>query len=105
VIELVVLAALAFTALIVIGVLLSVFSVVGWFLWLPFKIVGWVFKGIGLLLALPFVLIACLLGGFAVLLGAGFLLLPLLPLLLVGGLLWWLFRSRGRSTSQARVVR
>ena len=40
-VELVVFAALAFTALIVVGVLISVFSVVGWFLWLPFKILGW----------------------------------------------------------------
>ena len=103
-VELIVLAALAFAALIVIGVLLSVFSVVGWFLWLPFKIIGWAFRLVGLMFALPFILIACTLGGFALLLGAGFMVLPLLPLLALGGLGWWLFKDRGRHASQARVV-
>ena len=36
--DLIVLAGLAFAAFIVIGVLISVFTVAGWFLWLPFKI-------------------------------------------------------------------
>jgi hypothetical protein len=104
VVELVVLAALAFAVLIVIGVLVSVFSVVGWFLWLPFKILGWAFRFVGLLFALPFILIACLLGGFGLLLGAGFIVLQLLPLLALGGLAWWLFRDRARHATQARVV-
>ena len=103
-VELVVLAALGFTALIVVGVLLSVFSVVGWFLWLPFKIIGWAFRLLGALIAFPFILIACLLGGFGIFLGAGVLVFPLLPLFAVFGVLWWLFRRRGSPTSQARVV-
>lgn len=104
-VELVVLAALAFVALIVVGALLSVFSVVGWFLWLPFKILGWAFRLVGILFALPFILIACLLGGFGLLLGTGFMLLPLLPLLALGGIAWWIFKSRGRHDApQARVV-
>jgi hypothetical protein len=105
VVELVVLAAIAFTAFIVIGVLLSVFSVVGWFLWLPFKILGWALRLIGLVFAFPFILIACLLGGFGILLGAGVLVIPLLPLFLLFGGLWWLlFRRRGPAPSQARIV-
>ena len=103
-VEMVVLAGLAFAALIVVGVLISVFSVVGWFLWLPFKILGWVLRVVGLLFALPFVIIALLLGGFGVLLGTGVLLIPLFPLLLVGGVFWWLFRDRRRPAPQARVV-
>lgn len=112
-VELVVFGALAFTAMIVIGVLLSVFSLVGWFLWLPFKIVGWMLKLVGLVFALPFILIGCLLGGFGLLLGAGVLFLPLFPLLLAAAFVWWLVRSRGKSASapggpgpasQARVV-
>ena len=103
-VELAVLAALAFAALIVVGVLVSVFSVVGWFLWLPFKILGWALRFVGLLVALPFILIACVLGGFGLLLGAGFMVLPLFPLLALGGLAWWLFRDRGRHAAQARVV-
>ena len=112
-VELVVLAALAFTAMIVIGVLLSVFSMVGWFLWLPFKIVGWMLKLVGLVFALPFILLGCILGGFGLLLGAGVLFLPLFPLILAAAFVWWLVRSRGTSApspggsgpaSQARVV-
>ena len=102
--ELIVFAGLAFTALIVVGVLISVFSVVGWFLWLPFKIIGWMLRGIGLLIALPFILLACVLGGFGLLLSAGVLVLPLFPLFAVGAILWWLFHKRGPAPSQARVV-
>ena len=102
-VELVVFAALAFSALIVVGVLLSVFSVVGWFLWLPFKVIGWALKLVGLLFALPFLAIAVLIGGFAVFMSAGFLLLPLFPLLLLGGLAWLVFRPR-RPHAQARVT-
>jgi len=102
--ELIVFAGLAFAALIVVGVLISVFSVVGWFLWLPFKILGWVLRGIGLLIAFPFILLACVLGGFGMLLGAGVLVLPLFPLAVVGAILWWLFHRRGHPGSQAHVV-
>ena len=80
------------------------FSVVGWFLWLPFKILGWLLRGIGLLIAFPFILLACLLGGFGMLLGAGVLVLPLFPLAVVGAILWWLFHRRGHDASQAHVV-
>ena len=103
-VELIVLAGLGFAALIVVGVLLSVFSVVGWFLWLPFKLIGLLFRFVGLLFALPFILIACMLGGFGLLLGTGFMVLPLLPLLAIGALAWWLIRDRSRHASQPRVV-
>jgi hypothetical protein len=98
--ELIVFAGLAFAALIVVGVMISVFSVVGWALWLPFKIIGWFFRAIGMLIALPFILIAFLLGGFGMLLGAGVLFLPLFPLAAVGGILWWLFHRRGNGAGQ-----
>lgn len=103
-VELLVVAVLGFTALLVVGTLLTVFSVVGWFLWLPFKILGWMFKLVGLLFALPFILLACFLGGGAMLLGTGVLLLPLFPLLLVAGFLWWLLGPKHKNSSQARVV-
>ena len=103
-VELVVFAALAFTALIVVGVLISVFSVVGWFLWLPFKILGWVLKLVAMMFALPFILIACLIGGFAVIMGTGFMLIPLFPFLLLAGVVWLLLRGRRPASTQARVV-
>jgi hypothetical protein len=102
--ELIVFAGLTFAALIVVGVLISVFSVVGWFLWLPFKIIGWALRAIGVLIAFPFILLACMLGGFGILLGAGVLLVPLFPLAVVGAILWWLFHRRGHDPSQAHVV-
>ena len=102
--DLVVLAGLAFAALICVGVLISVFTVVGWFIWLPFKILGWMLRGIGLLIALPFILIALALGGFGMLLGAGVLMLPLFPLAAMGALVWWFFHRRPHPASQARVV-
>lgn len=103
-VELLVFAALAFTALLVVGVLMSVFSVMGFVLWLPFKLLGWGLKLLGMLIALPFLLIACVIGGFAVLLGAGVLVLPFLPLLLIGGLVWLLFRPRRPAQGEARFV-
>jgi hypothetical protein len=102
VVEAIIAAGLGFAALVVVGVLISVFSVVGWFLWLPFKILGWGLKLLGLLFAAPFILLALLLGGFGMLLGVGFLILPLFPLLLVGAIAWWIFRPR--QASQAKVV-
>ena len=102
--ELIVFAGLAFATLIVVGVLISVFSVVGWFLWLPFKILGWVLRGIGMMIALPFILLALMLGGFGMLLGAGVLVLPLFPLAAIGALVWWFFHRRPQPASQARVV-
>jgi hypothetical protein len=45
-----------------------------------------------------------LIGGLAVIMGTGFLLLPLFPLLLIGGVVWLLFRSRRPASPQARVV-
>ena len=56
-IELVVLGTLAFVALMLVGVLASGLSMIFWFVFLPFRIVGWALKGIGLLLALPFLLL------------------------------------------------
>ena len=103
-IEVLVLGVLAFAALLTVGVLISVFSLVGWFLWLPFRILGWVFKGVALLFALPFVLLAVMLGGFGLLLGTGVILLPLiLPFAMIGGVLWLLFRPKP-AASQARIV-
>ena len=101
-IEMMIAAAVGFAVLLVVGVLISVFSVVGWFLWLPFKVLGWGLKLIGLLIAAPFILLALLLGGLGMMLGVGVLFLPLAPFLLIGGLAWWLFRRKPSSQSQSR---
>ena len=102
-IELAVVAALAFAALIVVGVLISVFSVVGWFLWLPFRILGWVFRLVGVVFAAPFILIALLLGGLGLLLGLGGVVLPILPLVLAVGIVWWRLKPQRPQTGHAKV--
>ena len=56
-IELVVVGVLAFCALVVIGTLIAAASVVGWLLWLPFRLLGLVFRGFGLLIGLPLLFI------------------------------------------------
>lgn len=94
--ELLVLAALAFAALVVFGVLASVFSVVMGLIALPFRIVGWLFHGALALLAIPFVIVFAILG--VVVFGAGllFVLVPALPIVALACFAWWLVRRNQR---------
>ncbi len=94
-IELVVLAALGFTALIVLGVLASVASLLWWVVALPFTLLRWTFKLLAALLALPFLLVFGLLG--LVVFGGGALilfLLPALPFIAIAALVWALMKKR-----------
>ena len=95
--SLLVLGVLFVAAMMVIGVLAAVASLVGFLVWLPFRILGFAFKLIGFLIALPFLIIA---GVF----GLGFALVPLLPLVGMGWLAWWLLRDRKPQRSHASVV-
>ena len=98
-VELLVLGTLAFTAVVVFGVLASVFGLVMWLIFLPFRIMGWLFQGIALLLALPFVAIF---GVIAILVfGAGMLmfLIPFFPIALIALCAWWLVRRNQRSAA------
>jgi hypothetical protein len=81
---------------VVCGIFLAVVSLICWVLFLPFKILGMVFKGLALLLALPFLAVAALVG--AALFGAGMLafLLPALPFVLLAMGIWWLMGRRAR---------
>jgi hypothetical protein len=101
VISLLVLGVLCVAGVMVLGVLAAVASLVGFVISLPFRILGLMFKLIGLVIALPFLLIAGVLG-------LGFALFPLLPLVGLGALAWWLFRDHDRSRkpqgSHASVV-
>jgi hypothetical protein len=97
VISLLVLGVLFVAAMMVIGVLAAVASFVGFLLWLPFRILGLAFKLLGFLIALPFLIIA---GIF----GLGFTLLPVLPLVGMGWLAWWILRDRKPERSHASVV-
>jgi hypothetical protein len=92
---LLVFAVLAFTALFVLCVLGSVLSVVGWLVFLPLRLLGFLFRGAAALLVLPLILVfgvgATVVFGFGVLL----FLVPALPLVVLVGLVWWLVK-RGR---------
>lgn len=94
--EVLVLGALAFAAMVVFAVLASVFGLVVWLVFLPFRILGWFVKGFALLLALPFVAVFGVVAFVA--LGAGMLmfLIPFLPLALLGLGAWWLVRRTRR---------
>ena len=97
-ISLLVIGVLFVAAMMVIGVLAAVASLVGFLIWLPFRILGLAFRLLGLVIALPFLLIAGLLG-------FGFALVPLLPLLGLGALAWWVLRDRkSQQGSHASVV-
>jgi len=94
--ELLVLAALAFAAVVVFGVLASVFSLVLGLIALPFRILGWLFHGALALLAIPFVILFAVLG--AVVFGAGmlFIIVPAFPIIALAFLAWWLVRRNQR---------
>ncbi len=97
-IELLVLGCLAVAAVAVIGSLGLVFGLLGFLITLPFRILGAVFHVLGALLSLPFLLIAGVIGVGAVAIGliGGLvgLLVPLLPFLLIGAAVYWLFFRR-----------
>lgn len=96
-VELVVLGALALAAFIVIGSLVTVFSLVGWIISLPFRLVGLAFKGLGLLIGLPLLMFAGLIVALVVGVGALLALVPLLPvILLVLGVVWLVRHRRPR---------
>jgi len=69
--ELVVGGALVFAALMLLGVIWTMVSLVFWLVLIPFKLLGFLFKGV-----------------------AALLLLPALPLVLLGLGIWWLMKRR-----------
>ncbi|MBI1797821.1 MAG: hypothetical protein HY076_08075 [Candidatus Eisenbacteria bacterium] len=96
-----VLAALAFAAVVVFSVLASVFGLVFHLVFLPFRLVAWALKGLALVLVLPFV---ALFGVIAfVALGAGMLmfLFPVIPFALIALGAWWLVRRRHHPAASA----
>ncbi len=108
-IELLVVGTLVFVAAIVIGTLAAAASFIGFVISLPFRILGAVFKLVGFLVALPFLLLgvvlAAIFGGGALVFGLLLAFLPLLPIVALGALVWWLLkRGGGGKGSQASVV-
>lgn len=100
--ELLVLLALAFAAVVVLAVLASVFSLVLGLIALPFRILGWLFHGALALLAIPFVILFAIVG--VVVFGAGMLmiLVPALPVVALAVLAWWLVRRTQRHAAASQ---
>jgi len=98
-VEFLVLGSLAFAAVVVFAALASVFGLVLWLVFLPFRMLGWLLKGFTLLLALPFVAVFGVVAFVA--LGAGMLmfLVPFLPIALLALGAWWLVRRTRHSTA------
>ena len=99
--ELMAFGSLLLVGIAVLGVLCAVASLVCWVLFLPFKLLWFVFRGFALLLALPFLLVAGLMG--ALIFGAGVLIffLPALPIAAIALGIWWLMRRRASPTAHA----
>jgi len=101
VIELVVGGALLLAALLFLGVIGFVISLVFSLFVLPFKLLGFLVKGAFALLLIPCLMVL----GFVCLLvfGAGMIamLVPALPLVLIGVCVWWLVKRRDRPAAQA----
>lgn len=91
----------ALVACAVVGLFAAGLSVVLWLVFLPFKILGWLFKGLGFLLALPFMILFGVLGFVIFGLGAFFFLVPFAPFVLLAFLLWRWMRGRPRATVSA----
>ena len=100
--ELLVLAALAFAAIVVFGVLASVFSIVMGLIALPFRIVGWLLHGALALLAIPFMIVFAIVA--VVVFGAGmlFMFVPALPIVALVFLAFWLVRRNQRHATAAQ---
>lgn len=104
-VELLVVGVLAFTAMLVMGVLVGVLGLVTGIVLLPFKILGWVFNLFGFLLALPLLIIPAIVVGTIMLVVVGVALLPVLPFAVLGYVIYRIARGRrGAPRSQASVV-
>lgn len=92
--ELVVGGALLLAALVFLGVIGFVVSLVFSLIILPFKLLGFLLKGVMALLLLPVLLVLGLV--VALVFGAGMIafLVPALPLVLLGLGIWWLVKRR-----------
>ena len=105
VVELLVIGVLAFTAMLVLSVLIGVLGLVTGIVLLPFRIIGWAFKLFGFLLALPLLVIPTIVVGTVLLVVLGVALLPILPVVVLGYVIYRLARGRAHSPrSQASVV-
>jgi hypothetical protein len=91
---LLVLGALGLALGLVLGVLGAVFSLVFGLIVLPFKLIGFAFRGLAFLLVLPFLALAAIVGVMVFGFGMLMFLAPLAPLALMAWGIWWLVKPR-----------
>jgi hypothetical protein len=92
-------------ALVVVGVVVAMASILGFVISLPFRILGWTIKLLGLLFAVPFLVLGAVIFGGGVLAAVLFgLLLPLAPVVGFAWLVWWLATRNDSKRSHAGVV-
>ena len=95
-VELIVMAALGFAALVVVGTLMAG----AWLVFLPFRLLGWVFKGLGLLLFLPLIVLFGILGVVIFGFGAAVFFVPFLPFALLAFVIWrWVRKPRSAAAT------
>ena len=103
-VELLVIGVLAFTAMLVMSVLIGALGLVTGIVLLPFRILGWAFNLFGFLLALPLLVIPTIVVGTVLLVVRGVALLPILPVVVLGYVIYRLARGRSHTPrSQASV--
>ena len=92
-------------ALVVVGVVVALASILGFVITLPFRILGWTLRLLGMLFAVPFLVLGAVLVGGGVLTALLFgLLLPLAPIVGFAWLVWWLVTRGESKRSHAGVV-
>ena len=92
---------LVLVACAVLGLFAAGLSMVLWVVFLPFRLIGLLFRGLGFLLALPFMILFGALGFLIFGFGAMVFLVPFAPFVLLAFLLWRWFRGRPRATVSA----
>ena len=85
----------------IVGLVVAAISMALWLVFLPFQLLGWIFRGLGLMLALPFLLVFGVLGFLIFGIGVFVFMIPCAPFLLLAYLLWRWMRGRPRATVSA----
>jgi|KBSSwiStaDraftv2_1062776.scaffolds.fasta_scaffold167817_2 hypothetical protein len=85
----------------IVGLVVAAVSMALWLVFLPFKLLGFMFKGLGLVLALPILLVFGALGFLVFGIGMFVFMIPCAPFLLVAYLVWRWMRGRPRATVSA----
>jgi len=71
-----------------------------WLVFLPFRLLGWVFNGLGLLLFLPLIVLFGILGVVIFGFGAAVFFVPFLPFALLAFVIWrWVRKPRSAAAT------